>query len=391
MVHTVRDVTEEKALRAQLLQTEKLAAVGQLVSGVAHELNNPLTSVMGYSQLLLASDVAPEIKEDLRTIHHEAQRSAKIIDNLLTFARKETAEKRYCDINQILRDTMELRSYQLKVDNVQLTRELDEGLPWTMAAPHQLQQVFLNLINNAHQALMESDGPRRLVVRSATADGAIQVTVIDNGPGISEEHLGKVFDPFFTTKEVGQGTGLGLSIAFGIVQEHGGTIWAESTRERGTVFTVELPVVDRPKDITTVSGDHEDNNHHTGHRILIIDDEADILEVVARILERMGHRAVGLASAEMALDELARVPYDLIICDVKMPGIGGRGLYRKVREAYPELAGRIIFTTGDTVSDATRAFLENSGTPYVSKPFMIEELQRAIEAVLEGHPHAPPP
>ncbi len=391
MVHTVRDVTEEKALRAQLLQTEKLAAVGQLVSGVAHELNNPLTSVMGYSQLLLASDVAPEIKEDLRTIHHEAQRSAKIIDNLLTFARKETAEKRYCDINQILRDTMELRSYQLKVDNVQLTRELDEGLPWTMAAPHQLQQVFLNLINNAHQALMESDGPRRLVVRSATADGAIQVTVIDNGPGISEEHLGKVFDPFFTTKEVGQGTGLGLSIAFGIVQEHGGTIWAESTRERGTVFTVELPVVDRPKDITTVSGDHEDNNHHTGHRILIIDDEADILEVVARILERMGHRAVGLASAEMALDELARVRYDLIICDVKMPGIGGRGLYRKVREAYPELAGRIIFTTGDTVSDATRAFLENSGTPYVSKPFMIEELQRAIEAVLEGHPHAPPP
>jgi two-component system NtrC family sensor kinase len=238
-----------------------------------------------------------------------------------------------------------------------------------MAAPHQLQQVFLNLINNAHQALMESDGPRRLVVRSATADGAIQVTVIDNGPGISEEHLGKVFDPFFTTKEVGQGTGLGLSIAFGIVQEHGGTIWAESTRERGTVFTVELPVVDRPKDITTVSGDHEDNNHHTGHRILIIDDEADILEVVARILERMGHRAVGLASAEMALDELARVRYDLIICDVKMPGIGGRGLYRKVREAYPELAGRIIFTTGDTVSDATRAFLENSGTPYVSKPF----------------------
>jgi CheY-like chemotaxis protein len=184
---------------------------------------------------------------------------------------------------------------------------------------------------------------------------------------------------------------LGLSIAFGIVQEHGGTIWAESTRERGTVFTVELPVVDRPKDITTVSGDHEDNNHHTGHRILIIDDEADILEVVARILERMGHRAVGLASAEMALDELARVRYDLIICDVKMPGIGGRGLYRKVREAYPELAGRIIFTTGDTVSDATRAFLENSGTPYVSKPFMIEELQRAIEAVLEGHPHAPPP
>lgn len=391
MVHTVRDVTEEKALRAQLLQTEKLAAIGQLVSGVAHELNNPLTSVMGYSQLLLASDVAPDIKEDLRTIHHEAQRSAKIIDSLLTFARKETAEKRYCDINQILRDTMDLRSYQLKVDNVQLAGELDEGMPWTMAAPHQLQQVFLNLINNAHQALMESDGPRRLVVRSATVDEVIRVTVTDNGPGIREEHLGKIFDPFFTTKEVGQGTGLGLSIAFGIVQEHGGTIWAESTLERGTIFTVELPVVDRPEDLNALSCVREDGNHHPGGRILVIDDEAEILEVVARILERMGHHAVLLTSADQAIEELARAPYDLIVCDVNMPGIGGRGLHRKVKEDYPDMAGRIIFTTGDITNDATQAFLQNAGTPYVSKPFMIEELERAIEEVLESDPHAPPP
>ncbi|MDH4208091.1 MAG: GAF domain-containing protein, partial [Anaerolineae bacterium] len=390
MVHTVRDVTEEKALRAHLLQTEKLAAIGQLVSGVAHELNNPLTSVMGYSQLLLASDVAPEIKEDLRTIHHEAQRSAKIIDNLLTFARKETAQKRYCDINQILRDTMELRSYQLKVDNVQLAGELDEGLPWTMAAPHQLQQVFLNLINNAHQALMESDRARRLRVRSATVGGAIQVTVTDNGPGIPEEHLGKIFDPFFTTKEVGEGTGLGLSIAFGIVQDHGGTIRAESTPERGTIFTVELPVVDYAEDLNVPPSAHEDDNHHTGRRLLIIDDEEAILEVVARILERMGHHAVALTSADKAMEELAKAPYDLIICDVEMPGIGGRGLHRKVREGYPHLAGRIVFTTGDTISAATRAFLQDAGAPYLSKPFMIEELQHTIEKVLDTNPHPPP-
>ncbi len=390
-VHTVRDVTESKALQAQLLQTEKLAAIGELVSGVAHELNNPLTSVMGYSQLLLTSDLAPDIKDDLKTIHHEAQRSAKIIENLLTFARKETAEKRYCDINQILRDTMQLRSYQLKVDNVLLTSELHEGLPWTMAAPHQLQQVFLNLINNAHQALMESDGPRRLVVRSGTDDRVIQIKVIDNGPGIPEEHLGKIFDPFFTTKDVGQGTGLGLSIAFGIVQEHGGTIWAESTRQEGTAFTVELPIVQFPKDVATVPTNYKNDNHHAGYRILVIDDEAEILEVVTRILERMGHHAVGLTSAEKALDELPKSRFDLIICDVKMPGIGGKGLYRKVKEAYPELAGRLIFTTGDTVSDATRAFLENVGTLYVSKPFMIEELQRAIEAVLETGPDVPSP
>lgn len=382
-VHAVRDVTEEKALRAQLLQTEKLAAIGQLVSGVAHELNNPLTSVMGYSQLLLAADLEPEVKEDLKTIHREAQRSAKIIENLLTFARRERALKGKTDVNQILRDTMALRSYQLKVDNIELIADLDEHLAKTMASPHQLQQVFLNLMNNAHQALMESKKPRRLAVRSERDGDRIVVKIIDNGPGIPDEHLSKIFDPFFTTKEVGQGTGLGLSIAFGIVQEHGGTITVESNPDEGTSFTVELPIVSDKGDDTGWPPPEAEAGHLRGSSALVIDDEAEVLELIDRVLASIGHRAVTVTSAEAALERLPLERYDLAICDVRMPGMDGREFYQLVKESHPELAQRFIFTTGDSVSGATRTFLEAVGCSYVSKPFTVEELQKAIEETLE--------
>lgn len=383
MVHTVRDVTEQKVLRAQLLQTEKLAAIGQLISGVAHELNNPLTSVMGYAQLLQTADVSQAVKEDLRRIYKEAQRSAKIIENLLTFARKEKAERRYVDINQILRDTLKLRAYQLKVDNIESIAELDAHLPWTLAAPDQLQQVFLNLLNNAHQAMLDHRGGGRLTVRSQTDGEVIRVQVIDNGPGIPQEIMGRLFDPFFTTKEVGQGTGLGLSIAFGIVQGHGGRIWAESEVEEGATFTVELPVIQAPPDWPTEAHAPEKAGLYTGGRILLIDDEEEILKLVTRVLNKMGHEVVALTKGETALEHAITEDYDLIISDVKMPGMAGQELYQRVKKERPELIKRIIFITGDTVSDSTRAFLHHVTTPFVTKPFKIEDLQWAIRETLK--------
>jgi two-component system NtrC family sensor kinase len=387
-VHTVRDITEQKQLRTQLLQTEKLAAIGKVVSGVAHELNNPLTSVMGYAQLLQTSDVSEEVKDDLRRIYLEAQRSAKIIESLLTFARKEKAQKRYVNINHILIDTLKLRSYQLRLDNVELIKELDEHLPWTMAAPHQLQQVFLNLINNAHQAMLEYQGEGSLTVRSDKDDQVIRVKVIDTGPGIPQEILGKIFDPFFTTKEIGQGTGLGLSIAFGIVQEHGGRISAESEMGKGTAFTVELPILQGPPEWPDKVPPTEKQVPYTGKRILVIDDEEEVLKLIIRILDRMGHQAVALASTEAALDLIDKEEYDLVISDVRMPGIGGQELYQQVKRRHPELTGRIIFITGDTISDSTYAFLQNVGNPHVTKPFMIEDLQQAVEEVLQREEEA---
>ncbi len=382
-VHSIRDITQEKVLTAQLLQTEKLAAIGQLISGVAHELNNPLTSVMGYAQLLQAADVSDDVKDDLRRIYQEAQRSARIIRNLLTFARKETVEKLYSDVNQVLIDTIALRAYQLKVDNIELVKELDEHLPWTMVAPHQLQQVFLNLINNAHQAMVDYRGNGRLLVRSETDGDVIRVKVVDNGPGIPEDTLGKIFDPFFTTKEVGRGTGLGLSIAFGIVRDHGGHIWAESEVGSGSSFTVELPILEPPVDAAAQAQPTEFMRRHSGNKVLVVDDEEEILGLVSRVLQQMGHETVTVTTAEAALDTLAEREYDMIICDVRMPGMGGQQLYQFLRKENPELLKRLIFTTGDTISSSTRAFLQNVETAYVSKPFTIGDLQRAVEQVLK--------
>ena len=246
----VRDVTDEKRLTAQLLQQEKLAAIGQLVSGVAHELNNPLAGVMAFSQILAAS---PEIGEEERasaeTIVHEAQRAAKIVSNLLTFARQHHPERCETNVNDVLADTLELRRYALRVAGVEVTAHLDDRVPPTWADPFQLQQVLLNLIGNAEHALDEWQGPKRITLRTSWSGDAadpIVITVADTGPGIAPEHAARVFNPFFTTKPVGQGTGLGLSISHGIVREHGGRIRVDPGPGVGATFHIELPVVEPP-------------------------------------------------------------------------------------------------------------------------------------------------
>ncbi|HEY0997721.1 MAG TPA: PAS domain S-box protein [Gemmatimonadaceae bacterium] len=241
----VRDVTDERRLAEQLLQQEKLAALGQLVSGVAHELNNPLAGVIAFSQLLLAEEEgAVDQRRAIETIHDEARRAAKIVSNLLTFARQHSPERRTTDLNQVVLDTLELRGYAMRVAGIELEPELDPALPLTWADPFQLQQVFLNLLGNAEQALRDHPGDRRVTLRTAQAGDRLHVIVTDTGPGIPPEYLGRIFDPFFTTKPVGEGTGLGLSISDGIVREHGGRILAENTAVGGARFVVELPLVD---------------------------------------------------------------------------------------------------------------------------------------------------
>ncbi len=241
----VRDVTDERRLAEQLLQQEKLAALGQLVSGVAHELNNPLAGVIAFSQLLLAEDAGKvDQRRAIETIHEEARRAAKIVSNLLTFARQHTPERRTTDLNQVVADTLELRGYAMRVAGIEVRSELDSALPLTWADPFQLQQVFLNLLGNAEQALRDHPGERRVTLRTAQAGDRLHVTVTDTGPGISPEYLGRIFDPFFTTKPVGEGTGLGLSISDGIVREHGGRIVAENAAGGGARFVVELPLID---------------------------------------------------------------------------------------------------------------------------------------------------
>ncbi len=247
IVASLRDITEERRLMQQLLQKEKLAAIGQLVSGVAHELNNPLAGVIAFSQLLLASPGDGAARQSaVETIHGEARRAARIVANLLTFARQHVPERQETDINQALLDTIELHRYAMRAHQIDLDVALDPELPFTWADRFQLQQVFLNMITNAEYAVASIPAKGRITVRSEQKGDSILATIADNGPGMTAEQMGQIFNPFYTTKPVGEGTGLGLSIADGIIREHGGQIRVTSAPGEGTAFTVEIPVVEPP-------------------------------------------------------------------------------------------------------------------------------------------------
>lgn len=245
------DITERKNLEEQVLQSAKLAAVGELISGVTHEVNNPLAVVIGYSEMLLSErDMNDESMEALRSIYNEAERAKKVIQNLLSFARKHSPEKEAIQVNDIIEKTLSLIDYELKKNKIDVKKYLDPELPETVGDPNQLQQVFLNLIINSQQAMGEIKSPRQLVVKtevkqkpgSTPPDSVIEVAFSDNGPGIPENIMKKIFDPFYTTKPKGKGTGLGLSVSFGIIKEHGGEIYARLNDDRGVTFFIELPV-----------------------------------------------------------------------------------------------------------------------------------------------------
>jgi PAS domain S-box-containing protein len=241
-VHIVRDVSEWKRMEEQLVMTDRLASIGELASGIAHELNNPLTSVIGFSQLLMEGNVPDHIKEDLGTVYSEARRAAAIVKNLLTFARKHAPVKQLSQVNTIIEDVLRLRAYEQRVNNIEVEKRLAADLPEIMVDYFQMQQVFLNIIVNAEFAMLEAHGKGKLVITTETVDGVIKVAFADDGPGISKENMKRIFAPFFTTKEVGKGTGLGLSICHGIVSGHSGRIYAESELGQGATFVVELPL-----------------------------------------------------------------------------------------------------------------------------------------------------
>ena len=246
LIGIARDITERKQMQEQLMVTARLASIGELASGIAHELNNPLTGVIGFAQLLLSRDIADDLKKDIEVMYSEAQRAAEVVKNLLTFARKHAPVKQLVDINSIIDKVLELRAYEQRVSNIQVNTHFAPDLPEIMADYFQLQQVFLNIVINAEHFMIEAHNRGTLTITTERADDIITASFTDDGPGISKENLGHLFDPFFTTKEVGKGTGLGLSICHGVLTEHGGRIYAESELGKGATFVVELPItIDR--------------------------------------------------------------------------------------------------------------------------------------------------
>jgi C4-dicarboxylate-specific signal transduction histidine kinase len=375
--NTVRERTRElKEAQESLIQSGKMAAVGQLAAGIAHELNNPLTGILGYSQLLVR-----ETREDVRTrglerMREEATRCSKIIENLLSFSRQYRPSKQYESINGILARVMRLREYQLKVNGIEVKKKIQNDLPDTMIDPYQIEQVFMNIVNNAEQALDGWSGEKKISIVTERTGDLIRVTISDTGPGIDSDTAGKVFDPFFTTREVGRGAGLGLSISYGIIDRHGGNLYLKDGP--GATFVIEIPITG-PEDAVEVLAVKPKLESGTRQaRVLIVDDEESILNLVSDVVKACGHTAEVARDGKEAFRLLLLEDYDLIISDLKMPGVDGKGLYERLEKSKPHLLERLIFATGDIVSPTSREFLDRTGVRCLDKPFNIEEIEQLI-------------
>jgi two-component system NtrC family sensor kinase len=380
VVLVVSDQTEKRRLQEQLLQSEKMSAIGQLIAGVAHDLNNPLASVVGFSDYLVeaAGDTPEELREPLRAIQQEAERAASIVKNLLTFARKQEGRRDVRPIDDILAATLQLLRNQLIGARIDVEVDVAPGTPPVFADAAQLQQVFVNLVNNAAQAIEGSGVGGRIVIRAMPWLDGVAVTVEDDGPGVPAEAAPRIFEPFFTTKPAGEGTGLGLSICQGIVKEHGGRLTLVPTGRRGAVFQVELPAGPATPTARRQVAPAPDRSL----RILVVDDEPHIQHYMRATLEAWGHDVTVAANGRVALEHAGAMPFDVIISDLRMPELGGREMLAQLRARQPGVADRVVFSTGDTVRGDTLAFLESLGRPYLRKPFTLAELRAALaEAV----------
>ena len=383
IVVMVEDVTEQQALETQLVQSEKLAAVGQLVSGVAHELNNPLTSIAGLSEFLLEQkELGKKDRGHLQVIQEQAERAGRIVRNLLTFARKGAAERVPVDLNDVIRRTLALTSYDLKLQDIAVERELSGALPDVFGDRHGLQQVVLNLVTNAAHAVAENprERPREITV-STWFDGQVHLRVADTGPGIPDDIAQSVFTPFFTTKEPGKGTGLGLSITYSIVESHGGQITLEPRGPRGgAAFRVDLPPAPadavRPA-LTPVHGTPAVNAGSTVKRtILLVDADPAVQRTIKALFARDGHDVEVAGDPQHALDLAERGGFDLVITDARAMAPGKRGtlLAEELVTRMPALRDRIIVATGD-VRPTTEETLARLGVRYVRKPFNLRDLR----------------
>jgi len=381
-----------QATQDQLIQTEKLASLGQLVSSIAHEINNPLTPILGYSQLLMSHAETDPVKVQrfYEVINQSADKVKKIVENLLSFGRRDAPRRDYQDVNNILERAVEFREHQLGLNNITVAKDFDDGIPKTMVDPGQLQQVFNNITLNAYHA-MSASGVQggRLEVRTSCADGEnIEILFSDSGPGIRKEIIGKIFDPFFTTKAPGVGTGLGLSVSYGIIKEHGGDIRVESEEGKGARFTVRIPVRDY-RDYMAVAEHDEQATAESGDdnapsdsvkRVLIVEDDELITALMKGVLEGEGFMVDLSTDGEQALEMIDGKAYNFIICDIKMPNMDGREFYRRLSGRNSGIAGRILFITGDP-SEETLDFISKTGNRFLSKPFKVNEFKEAVSEV----------
>ncbi len=369
---TCRAYEDLRRTQEQLLQSEKMSAVGQLIAGVAHELNNPLTAILGYAQLLESEGLEERAADFVGKLFKQAQRTHRVVQNLLSFARQRKPQKQQVNIRQVLDETLALRDYDLKVNNIKLEREVEPTVPSVTADPHQLEQVFLNIINNAVDAMLESAHGGTLRVRAYTNDGHVHVEFHDSGPGIKEPS--RIFDPFYTTKSVGKGTGLGLSICYGIVKEHGGDITARNRPEGGAILQIRLPATGRPAAAEEVAPRPRRELLIEG-RVLLVEDEEAVLEFERDVLAGAGAQVTALMNSEEVKSRLREENYDALIMNGKMAGNwSAPEIYRWLGENCPGMEQRVLFTFSSVAEAEIRSFLQEKDLPCLVKPFEVADL-----------------
>jgi PAS domain S-box-containing protein len=376
VVAFVRDVTERVNMREQLAATDRLAAVGTAAAGVAHEINNPLqiaSLALGKLERQVGSDASA--KQSLSELSNSLERIASIVRDLITFSRAEKFEREAVDVASALNAAARFVSHRLP-EHVRLTTELGQ-LPPVLGSPHQVEQVVVNLLMNALQALPDGNGESEIVLTAGTHEGRIVIEVRDSGSGITPEILPRVFDPFFTTKPPGAGTGLGLAVCQGIVARHGGRMEIESEVGQGTTVRVRLPAAP-PRDESP--GDSEPR----GLSILVIDDERQVVDTLERLLK--GNRVVGITDGAQAVEQLDSEEFDVVLCDLGMRPVNGRDVYEAVAAKRPALAARFLFMTGGTFAQELHSFLNGLDRPPLYKPFDWPTLRRAIASIVEVQP-----
>src|SRR6266699_2920936 len=386
----VRDITEQRRTQTQLQQAEKLAAMGQLVSGVAHEINNPAAIISGFAQTLLLDQLAPDHRETVQMMYDEATRIGRITSNLLAFARAGSKERTLVELNEIVRRTFALRSYHLTTLNITVNLELDEANPKAWANGAEVQQLLLNLLINAEQALITVSGRRVITIRTMAAGlEGVELEVADTGPGIPAAIQEKIFDPFFTTKPEGTGTGLGLSICYGIAHDHGGRISVSSVPGHGATFTISLPRDARQRHRTTpppmeIPAAARESDARSALSVLLIDDEEGLRRAVVSFLKRRGILVIAVEDGGDALRVLRRERFDVIVSDVRVPGLSGGEFLERLRREHPAMVKRLIFTTGDTFAADTSSLLRDAGVPSLVKPYDFAKLEEVLRQVADA-------
>jgi signal transduction histidine kinase/CheY-like chemotaxis protein len=378
---SVRGLMSDQVKR---VHTQKISALAELVSNIAHEINNPLTGIVGFAELLLDADVPRENREKIELMRQDALRCKRIVQELLDAAFRHEPQKQPVDLHAMVQSVMDRRAPLMRTDGIDFVVLLGEGRPFVLGDFSRLQTLIRNIVDNAHQAIVSSGKGDIVAIRieEDAERGQVSLFVSDNGPGIAPRVLPRIFDPFFTTGGAGKGAGLGLSIADTIAREHGGEILVPDGSSDGVTFCIRLPLAEAAESPVRLEPTPEaEAVRPAERRALVVDDEEVILDLMETILGTMKVSVETAHNGREALDKVQEMPFDFIICDLKMPGMDGMTFYREIEKSYPELLEKILFSTGDALSEDSATFLESTGCRYVQKPFLIKDIKRAIEAL----------